>query len=71
MRIVENILFNAIGEPFRKLVEFATKKYGGSANKKRFIFVAHPNSVDAQLDFLTAELLMIAGTGGRAGLPIP
>lgn len=71
MRIVENILFNAIGEFLGKYTGLVTKKNGGSAKKKRFIFVTHPNSVDAQLDFLTAELFIVSRTGGRAGLPIP
>ncbi len=71
MRVVENILFNAIGEPFGKLTKFATKKDRSSANKRRLISVAHPNGVDAQLDFLTAELLIVSRTGGRARLPIP
>jgi len=71
MGVVENIPFNAMGEPFGKLTEFATKKDGSSANKRRFVFVTHPNSVDAQLDFLTTELIIVTGTGGRTRLPIP
>ena len=71
MRVVENILFNLISESFGKLVEFATKKDRSSANKSRLISVTHPNGVDAQLDFLTAELIIVTGTGGRTRLPIP
>jgi hypothetical protein len=71
MRVVENILFNAIGELLGKLVEFTTKKDRSSANKRRLISVTHPNSVDAQLDFLTAELLIVSRVRGSACLPIP
>ena len=71
MSVVENVLFNTIGEPFGKLVEFATKKDRSSANKRKFIFVTHPNSVDAQLDLLIAELLMVSRIGDKTRLPIP
>ena len=71
MRVVENILFNAVGEPFGKLTEFLTKKDGSSVNKMRLISVTHPNSVDAQLDFLTAELFIVSRIGDKARLPIP
>lgn len=70
MSVVENILFNAVGELFGKLTEFATKKDRSSTNKRRLISVTHPNGVDAQLDFLTAELLIVSRVGDRARLPI-
>ncbi len=71
MSIVKYILFNAVGELFGKYTEFVTKKDCSSANRGRLISVTHPNSVDPQLDLLTAELLIITGTGGRPRLPIP